>query len=46
MNFITLADPRGQEAFDLAKEKFKNQQNLLGFVGQIEAQFKKAIEKK
>lgn len=44
--FITLADPRGQEAFNLAKEKFKNQQNLLGFVSQLEAQFKKAVEKK
>jgi aminopeptidase N len=44
--FIRLADPRGQEAFDLAKEKFKDQQNILGFISQQEAQFKKAIEQK
>ena len=44
--FIKLADPRGQEAFDLAKEKFKGQANILGFIGQLEAQFKKAIEQK
>lgn len=41
--FIKLADPRGQEAFDLAKEKFKGNQNLLGFIGQLETQFKAAI---
>ncbi|MET0752179.1 MAG: M1 family aminopeptidase, partial [Pyrinomonadaceae bacterium] len=44
--FIRLADPRGQEAFDLAKEKFKDQPNILGFISQQEAQFKKAIEQK
>jgi aminopeptidase N len=44
--FISLADPRGQEAFDLAKEKFKDRGNFLGFVNQLETQFKKAIEKK
>ncbi|MEP6902143.1 MAG: M1 family aminopeptidase, partial [Actinomycetota bacterium] len=44
--FIRLADPRGQEAFDLAKEKFKDRANFLGFVNQIESQFKKAIEPK
>ncbi|MGC2235104.1 MAG: M1 family aminopeptidase [Pyrinomonadaceae bacterium] len=44
--FIRLADPRGQEAFDMAKEKFKDQQNVLGFISQQEAQFKKAIEQK
>jgi aminopeptidase N len=44
--FIRLADPRGQEAFDLAKEKFKGQANFLGFINQLEAQFKKAIEQK
>ncbi|HEY8560722.1 MAG TPA: M1 family aminopeptidase [Pyrinomonadaceae bacterium] len=41
--FIKLADPRGQEAFDLAKEKFKAQSNLFGFVSQLEDQFKKAV---
>ena len=45
-SFIKLADPRGQEAFDLAKEKFKGNQNLLGFVSQLEAQFKKSVEQK
>ncbi len=45
-SFIRLADPRGQEAFDLAKEKFKGNQNLLGAVKQAEDQFKKAIGQK
>ncbi len=45
-SFVKLADPRGQEAFDMAKEKFKGNQNLLAFINQIEAQFKKAIEQK
>jgi hypothetical protein len=44
--FIRLADPRGQEAFDLAKEKFKGQANFLGFINQLETQFKKALEQK
>jgi aminopeptidase N len=44
--FVRLADPRGQEAFDMAKDKFKAQANILGFVNQLEAQFKKAIEQK
>ncbi|MBA2493910.1 MAG: HEAT repeat domain-containing protein [Acidobacteria bacterium] len=46
VSFARLADPRGQAAFDMAKEKFKDRQNLLGFINQIEAQFKKAIEQK
>jgi aminopeptidase N len=44
-SLIKLADPRGQEAFDMAKERFKSNQNILGFIGQLESQFKKAIEK-
>lgn len=44
--FIRLADPRGQEAFDLAKEKFKGRGNIMNFVEQLEAQFKKTIEQK
>ena len=44
-SFIKLADPRGQEAFDLMKEKFKNQSNILGFVMFFEAQFKAAVGK-
>ena len=43
--FVRLADPRGQEAFDLAKEKFKGQRNFIGFIEQIETQFKKALER-
>ena len=43
---ITLADPRGQEAFDLLKAKFKDQANLMGFVNMLEQQFKKAVEQK
>ena len=42
---IALADPRGQEAFDLMREKFKNQANILGFVNFFEQQFKAAIKK-
>jgi len=43
-SFIRLADPRAQEAFDLAKAKFKDQQNFLGAINQLEAQFKKAVQ--
>ena len=43
--FIQLADPRGQQAFDMAKEKYKSQQNFLGFVNNLETQFKKAVNK-
>lgn len=45
-NFITVADPRGQEAFDLAKVKFKDNQGLLGFVTNMEKQFHEAIKPK
>lgn len=45
-SFVKLADPRGQEAFNMAKEKFKENQNLFAFISRIEAQFKKAIEQK
>jgi aminopeptidase N len=40
--FIKLGDPRGQQAFDLAKEKFKTQTGLLGFITQLEGAFKQA----
>ncbi|MBX7173230.1 MAG: HEAT repeat domain-containing protein [Pyrinomonadaceae bacterium] len=43
--FISLADPRGQEAFDLLKNKFKDNPNIIGFVNQLEGQFKEAIKK-
>jgi len=42
---IKLADPRGQEAFDLLKAKFKGQAQILGFVGYLESQFKAAVGK-
>lgn len=37
-----LADPRGQEAFDLLKVKFKGDDNTLKAVGQYETQFKQS----
>ena len=40
---IKLADPRGQEAFDMLKEKFKDQANILGFASFLESQFKAAV---
>jgi len=45
-NFIAVADPRAQEAFDLAKEKFKDNQGLSGFVANLEKQFHEAIKPK
>lgn len=45
-SLIRLGDPRGQEAFDLTKDKFKANQNILGFISQLETQFKKALEEK
>jgi aminopeptidase N len=45
-SFVLLADPRGQEAFDLAKAKFKDNQQLMGYVTFLETQFKAALDKK
>jgi aminopeptidase N len=42
---IKLADPRGQQAFDMLKEKFKGQGNILGYINALEAQFKAGIGK-
>jgi aminopeptidase N len=42
---IRLADPRGQEAFDLMKARFKDQPQLLGGVAFFEQQFKAALKK-
>ncbi|MBA3632416.1 MAG: HEAT repeat domain-containing protein [Acidobacteria bacterium] len=42
---IKLADPRGQEAFDMLKEKFKNQPQILNFATFLESQFKAALPK-
>lgn len=41
---IKIADPRGQEAFDMMKAKFKGQNNILGFANFFESQFKAAIK--
>jgi hypothetical protein len=43
--FIDIADPRGQQAFDLLKVKFKDNQQALQQIGFAEAAFKAAISK-
>lgn len=43
---IKLADPRGQEAFDLLKAKFKDDADVMNAVQQYETQFKEAVAKK
>jgi aminopeptidase N len=40
----TLADRRGQEAFDLLKTKFKDDANAMSAVNQYETQFKQATQ--
>jgi aminopeptidase N len=42
---IKLGDPRGQEVFDLVKERYKNSANALRFIGQLEEEFKKSLNK-
>ena len=42
---IRIADPRGQEAFDLLKAKFKDNPGALQFVAAQEAEFKAAVGK-
>ncbi len=37
-----LADPRGHEAFDLLKAKFKDAADTIATISQFEAQFKQA----
>jgi aminopeptidase N len=41
----TLAAPRGQEAFDILKTKFKDDANAMSAVNQFETQFKQAATK-
>lgn len=41
---IEIADPRGQEAFDMLKTKFKNDPGALQAISQFEAQFKAALK--
>ena len=43
---IGLGDPRGQQAFNLLKIKFKNDQQIMNFVLFLEMQFKQSQEKK
>ena len=40
----TLADRRGQEAFDVLKAKFKDDANAMSAVNQFETQFKQATK--
>jgi len=42
---IYLADPRGQQAFDLLKAKFNGQKDIIDHVNGLEAEFKAAIGK-
>ncbi len=42
---IYLADPRGQQAFDLLKAKFNGQKEIIDHVNELEAEFKAAIGK-
>jgi aminopeptidase N len=41
---IKIADPRGQEVFDMLKVKFKDQPGPLSFVSRFEEQFKAALK--
>ncbi|MDX2032328.1 MAG: M1 family aminopeptidase [Blastocatellia bacterium] len=41
----TLADPRGLEAFDLLKAKFKTDATMMQTIGNLEAPFRKTIAK-
>jgi HEAT repeat protein len=40
-----LGDPRGQEAFDLMKTKFKSNPNAMNFINNLETKFKAGIGK-
>lgn len=42
--FIKIADPRGQEAFDMLKVKFKDQPGAIQAITQFESQFKAALK--
>jgi aminopeptidase N len=45
-SIIKLADPRGQQAFEMLREKFKGQKDILNYVNALETEFKAAIGKK
>jgi aminopeptidase N len=40
-----LADPQGQEVFELLKSKFRDDANMMAAVNDYETQFKQAIDK-
>jgi len=42
---VRIADPRGQEAFDLLKQRFKDNAGAMKFISNLEGQFKAAIAK-
>lgn len=44
LQVVTLADPRGQEIFDMLKEKFKGDEYVMAAVTQMETQFQSAIK--
>ncbi|MFN0119977.1 MAG: hypothetical protein ACKV2V_05700 [Blastocatellia bacterium] len=41
----TLADPRGQKAYELLRAKFKDNAGMIATVDQYEAQFREAVKK-
>ncbi|MEO6588407.1 MAG: M1 family aminopeptidase [Pyrinomonadaceae bacterium] len=43
---INFADPRGQEAFDLLRAKYKDNSQIINYVTFLESQFKEAIKQK
>jgi hypothetical protein len=42
---IRLADPRGQEVFDLLRAKFKDQSGAAQIISSLEAEFRTALKK-
>ena len=44
-SIIELSDPRGRKAFDMLKDKFKTNPQLLGYAGFFESQFKEKLKK-
>lgn len=45
LQVVTLADPRGQEVFELLKTKFKNDDNTMKTIEVLETQFMKVVKK-
>lgn len=44
-SIIAIADPRGQQAFDMLREKFKTQPQIMGFITYYETMFKAGLNK-